>query len=117
MVRVSRHMDDADCPPCLYLLHSRIAPVGVLPLQDGPDDLPKARIGFPVSVTPTGLAAGGCGTNRKASPTAAALRGNNYLPLAWMRTGLIVTTTRLSPGLSMLRRSLPYLAPTWSANA
>jgi vanillate O-demethylase monooxygenase subunit len=61
IVYVSRHMDDADCPPfyskstgiqgritrwqdieyhppCLYLLHSRIAPQGVLPPPDGPDD-------------------------------------------------------------------------------
>ena len=61
VVYVSRHMADADCPPfyatstgiqgritrwqdiefhppCLYLLHSRIAPVGVLPPADGPDD-------------------------------------------------------------------------------
>jgi phenylpropionate dioxygenase-like ring-hydroxylating dioxygenase large terminal subunit len=61
VVRVSRHMDDAACPPfyaestglsgritrwqdieyyppCLYLLHSRIAPAGVLPPGDGPDD-------------------------------------------------------------------------------
>lgn len=61
VVRVSRHMDDAECPPfyadstglsgritrwqdieyyppCLYLLHSRIAPAGVLPPEDGPDD-------------------------------------------------------------------------------
>ena len=61
IVYVSRHMDDAACPPfysestgiegritrwqdieyhppCLYLLHSRIAPVGVLPPDDGPDD-------------------------------------------------------------------------------
>ncbi|WP_020129372.1 aromatic ring-hydroxylating dioxygenase subunit alpha [Streptomyces sp. 303MFCol5.2] len=60
IVRVSRHMDDAECPPfyarstgiegritrwqdieyhapCLYLLHSRIAPVGVLPEADGTD--------------------------------------------------------------------------------
>ncbi|MHA5046965.1 aromatic ring-hydroxylating dioxygenase subunit alpha [Streptomyces sp. SD15] len=60
IVRVSRHMDDAECPPfyarstgiegritrwqdieyhapCLYLLHSRIAPVGVLPAADGSD--------------------------------------------------------------------------------
>jgi vanillate O-demethylase monooxygenase subunit len=60
IVRVSRHMDDAECPPfyarstgiegritrwqdieyhapCLYLLHSRIAPVGVLPEPDGSD--------------------------------------------------------------------------------
>jgi phenylpropionate dioxygenase-like ring-hydroxylating dioxygenase large terminal subunit len=61
VVRVSRRMADAECPPfyakstgmsgritrwqdieffppCLYLLHSRIAPVGVLPPEDGPDD-------------------------------------------------------------------------------
>ena len=61
VVRVSRHMADAACPPfyanstgiqgritrwqdieyfppCLYTLHSRIAPVGVLPPPDGPDD-------------------------------------------------------------------------------
>lgn len=61
VVYVSRHMDDAECPPfyakstgiegritrwqdieyhppCLYLLHSRIAPVGVLPPEEGPDD-------------------------------------------------------------------------------
>lgn len=60
IVRVSRHMDDAECPPfyarstgvegritrwqdieyhapCLYLLHSRVAPVGVLPGADGDD--------------------------------------------------------------------------------
>ncbi|WP_405718172.1 aromatic ring-hydroxylating dioxygenase subunit alpha [Streptomyces sp. NBC_01537] len=60
IVRVSRHMDDAACPPfyerstgikgritrwqdieyhapCLYLLHSRIAPQGVLPNADGTD--------------------------------------------------------------------------------
>lgn len=61
VVRVSRHMDDAECPPfyakstgiagritrwqdieyfppCLYLLHSRIAPAGVLPPESGPDE-------------------------------------------------------------------------------
>ncbi len=61
VVYVSRHMADAACPPfyarstgiegritrwqdieyhppCLYLLHSRIAPVGVEPPEDGPDD-------------------------------------------------------------------------------
>ena len=61
VVYVSRHMDDAQCPPfyatstgiegritrwqdieyhppCLYLLHSRVAPVGVLPPAEGPDD-------------------------------------------------------------------------------
>jgi phenylpropionate dioxygenase-like ring-hydroxylating dioxygenase large terminal subunit len=60
VVRVSRHMADAACPPfysestgitgritrwqdieffppCLYVLHSRIAPVGVLPQPDGSD--------------------------------------------------------------------------------
>jgi vanillate O-demethylase monooxygenase subunit len=60
VVYVSRHMDDADCPPfyakstgiegrivrwqdiefhppCLYLLHSRVAPVGTLPNEDGTD--------------------------------------------------------------------------------
>jgi phenylpropionate dioxygenase-like ring-hydroxylating dioxygenase large terminal subunit len=61
VVYVSRHMADADCPPfyststgiqgritrwqdiefhppCLYLLHSRVAPVGVLPPAEDPDD-------------------------------------------------------------------------------
>ncbi|TMR25160.1 aromatic ring-hydroxylating dioxygenase subunit alpha [Nonomuraea turkmeniaca] len=60
IVYVSRHMDDAECPPfyakstgltgrimrwqdieytppCLYKLHSRIAPLGVLPDADGSD--------------------------------------------------------------------------------
>ncbi|MGY1637681.1 Rieske 2Fe-2S domain-containing protein [Geodermatophilus sp. SYSU D00742] len=60
IVYVSRHMADAECPPfyskstgiqgritrwqdieftppCLYKLHSRIAPVGVLPNEDGTD--------------------------------------------------------------------------------
>ncbi|MGW5722527.1 aromatic ring-hydroxylating dioxygenase subunit alpha [Amycolatopsis sp. NPDC003865] len=60
IIYVSRHMADAECPsfyakstgiegritrwqdieyhpPCLYLLHSRIAPVGVLPDDDGTD--------------------------------------------------------------------------------
>jgi phenylpropionate dioxygenase-like ring-hydroxylating dioxygenase large terminal subunit len=60
IVSVSRHMDDAACPPfyakstgidgritrwqdieftppCLYILHSRVAPVGVLPNPDGSD--------------------------------------------------------------------------------
>lgn len=60
IVHVSRHMDDAQCPPfyakstgitgrivrwqdieyhppCLYLLHSRVAPTGVLPRPDGTD--------------------------------------------------------------------------------
>ena len=68
VVYVSRHMDDAECPPfyakstgiqgritrwqdieyrppCLYLLHSRIAPAGVYPEADGSD--PK---GFHVEV-------------------------------------------------------------------
>ena len=61
VIRVSRRMDDAECPPfyaestgiagritrwqdveyfapCLYQLHSRIAPVGTVPPADGPDD-------------------------------------------------------------------------------
>ncbi|MGW4464115.1 Rieske 2Fe-2S domain-containing protein [Micromonospora sp. NPDC004704] len=61
IIYVSRHMDDAECPPfysrstgiegrivrwqdieyhppCLYLLHSRIAPVGVYPEPDGTDE-------------------------------------------------------------------------------
>ena len=60
IIYVSRHMDDAECPPfyarstgiegritrwqdveyhppCLYLLHSRIAPQGVYPPPEGPD--------------------------------------------------------------------------------
>ena len=60
VIYVSRHMADAACPPfyakstgiegritrwqdieyhppCLYLLHSRVAPVGVLPNEDGTD--------------------------------------------------------------------------------
>ena len=60
IVRVNRHMQDAECPPfyskssgisgridrwqdieylppCLYVLHSRIAPTGVLPNSDGSD--------------------------------------------------------------------------------
>jgi phenylpropionate dioxygenase-like ring-hydroxylating dioxygenase large terminal subunit len=60
VIYVSRHMDDAECPPfyakstgldgriarwqdieytppCLYKLHSRIAPVGSVPGQDGTD--------------------------------------------------------------------------------
>jgi phenylpropionate dioxygenase-like ring-hydroxylating dioxygenase large terminal subunit len=60
VVHVSRHMDDAECPPfyanstglsgritrwqdveyhapCLYLLHSRVAPVGSTPNPDGSD--------------------------------------------------------------------------------
>ena len=61
IVYVSRRMDDAACPsfyakstgiqgritrwqdieyppPCLYLLHSRVAPQGIYPPADGPDD-------------------------------------------------------------------------------
>mgnify|MGYP002654694903 CR=1 FL=1 len=61
IVRVHRHMDDAECPPfyarstgisgritrwqdieyhapCLYLLHSRVAPQGIYPPASGPDD-------------------------------------------------------------------------------
>jgi phenylpropionate dioxygenase-like ring-hydroxylating dioxygenase large terminal subunit len=61
VIRVSRHMDDAECPPfyakstgitgritrwqdveyfapCLYQLHSRIAPAGTAAPADGPDD-------------------------------------------------------------------------------
>jgi phenylpropionate dioxygenase-like ring-hydroxylating dioxygenase large terminal subunit len=61
VVYVSRHMDDAECPPfyarstgiegritrwqdieyhppCLYLLHSRIAPQGLYPPAEGPDN-------------------------------------------------------------------------------
>lgn len=61
VVHVSRHMDDAACPPfyakstgiegritrwqdieflppCLYVLHSRVAPQGVYPPEHGPDD-------------------------------------------------------------------------------
>jgi phenylpropionate dioxygenase-like ring-hydroxylating dioxygenase large terminal subunit len=60
VIHVSRHMDDAECPPfyarstgiegrivrwqdiefhppCLYILHSRIAPTGMLPAIDGSD--------------------------------------------------------------------------------
>ncbi|WP_274579782.1 2Fe-2S iron-sulfur cluster-binding protein [Streptomyces sp. E5N91] len=60
IVRVSRHMDDAECPPfyarstgisgridrwqdieyhtpCLYVLHSRVAPTGAVPAPDGGD--------------------------------------------------------------------------------
>lgn len=75
IVRVSRHMDDADCPPfyarstgiegritrwqdieyhapCLYLLHSRIAPVGVLPEADGSD--PNAfHVEITYAITPS----------------------------------------------------------------
>ncbi|NGO68917.1 aromatic ring-hydroxylating dioxygenase subunit alpha [Streptomyces boncukensis] len=74
-VRVSRHMDDAACPPfyarstgiegritrwqdieyhapCLYLLHSRIAPRGVLPEPDGSD--PNAfHVEITYAVTPS----------------------------------------------------------------
>lgn len=61
IVHVHRHMDDAECPPfysrstgingritrwqdieyhapCLYLLHSRVAPQGVYPPAEGPDN-------------------------------------------------------------------------------
>jgi hypothetical protein len=38
-------------------------------------------------------------------------------PQVITRVGLIVTTTRSSPGLSLVRRSSPYLAPTLSANS
>ncbi|GAA2107322.1 aromatic ring-hydroxylating dioxygenase subunit alpha [Streptomyces synnematoformans] len=75
IVRVSRHMDDAACPsfyarstgiegritrwqdieyhaPCLYLLHSRVAPVGVLPNPDGTD--PDAfHIEITYAITPS----------------------------------------------------------------
>jgi len=36
--RITRWQDIEYHPPCLYLLHSRIAPVGVLPDADGTDD-------------------------------------------------------------------------------
>ncbi|MFI5805903.1 Rieske 2Fe-2S domain-containing protein [Streptomyces sp. NPDC051561] len=76
IVRVSRRMDDAECPPfyarstgiegritrwqdieyfapCLYLLHSRIAPVGVLPEPDGTD--PNAfHTEITYAITPAG---------------------------------------------------------------
>lgn len=75
IVRVSRHMDDAACPPfyarstgiegritrwqdieyhapCLYLLHSRIAPAGVLPEADGSD--PNAfHVEITYAITPS----------------------------------------------------------------
>ncbi|MET0134671.1 MAG: aromatic ring-hydroxylating dioxygenase subunit alpha [Kibdelosporangium sp.] len=35
--RITRWQDIEYHPPCLYLLHSRIAPVGVLPADDGTD--------------------------------------------------------------------------------
>jgi phenylpropionate dioxygenase-like ring-hydroxylating dioxygenase large terminal subunit len=35
--RITRWQDIEYLPPCLYLLHSRIAPVGVLPKDDGSD--------------------------------------------------------------------------------
>jgi phenylpropionate dioxygenase-like ring-hydroxylating dioxygenase large terminal subunit len=73
VVRVSRHMDDTECPsfyarstgiegrvtrwqdieyhaPCLYLLHSRIAPVGVLPGPDGDD---AAACHVEITITPS----------------------------------------------------------------
>ncbi|MFE2530461.1 Rieske 2Fe-2S domain-containing protein [Streptomyces sp. NPDC059371] len=76
IVRVSRRMDDAACPPfyarstgvegritrwqdieyhapCLYLLHSRIAPAGVLPEADGSDpDAFHTEITY--AITPSG---------------------------------------------------------------
>lgn len=75
VVRVSRHMDDAECPPfyarstgisgritrwqdieyfapCLYLLHSRVAPVGVLPGADG-DDSHAAHTEITYAITPS----------------------------------------------------------------
>jgi vanillate O-demethylase monooxygenase subunit len=76
IVRVSRRMDDAECPPfyarstgiegritrwqdieyfapCLYLLHSRVAPVGVLPEPDGSD--PNAfHTEITYAITPSG---------------------------------------------------------------
>lgn len=76
IVRVSRHMDDAACPPfysrstglegrvsrwqdieyfapCLYLLHSRIAPIGVLPGPDG-DDGKAFHTEITYAITPAG---------------------------------------------------------------
>jgi len=35
--RIVRWQDIEYHPPCLYLLHSRVAPVGVLPGPDGSD--------------------------------------------------------------------------------
>ncbi len=35
--RIVRWQDIEYCPPCLYLLHSRVAPSGVLPRPDGTD--------------------------------------------------------------------------------
>jgi vanillate O-demethylase monooxygenase subunit len=35
--RITRWQDIEYYPPCLYLLHSRIAPAGVLPREDGTD--------------------------------------------------------------------------------
>lgn len=75
VVRVSRHMDDAECPPfyarstgidgritrwqdieyhapCLYILHSRIAPVGVLPGPDG-DDSHAFHVEVTYAITPS----------------------------------------------------------------
>jgi phenylpropionate dioxygenase-like ring-hydroxylating dioxygenase large terminal subunit len=75
IVRVSRHMDDAACPPfyarstgitgritrwqdieyhapCLYILHSRIAPVGVLPAPDG-DDSHAFHVEVTYAITPS----------------------------------------------------------------
>lgn len=75
VVRVSRHMDDTECPsfyarstgidgritrwqdieyhaPCLYLLHSRVAPVGVLPGPDGEDDA-ACHVEITYAITPS----------------------------------------------------------------
>ena len=74
VVFVSRHMDDVACPPfyakstgiegridrwqdieyhppCLYLLHSRVAPVGVQPGPDG-DDSPAFHVEVVYAITP-----------------------------------------------------------------
>jgi phenylpropionate dioxygenase-like ring-hydroxylating dioxygenase large terminal subunit len=74
VVYVSRHMEDAECPPfyarstglpgritrwqdieyhppCLYLLHSRIVPAGVHPPEDGPDH-EDFRVEVVYAVTP-----------------------------------------------------------------
>ncbi|AXB42429.1 aromatic ring-hydroxylating dioxygenase subunit alpha [Amycolatopsis albispora] len=73
VIYVSRHMDDAECPsfyaestglrgritrwqdieyhpPCLYLLHSRIAPVGSVPEPDGSDpDAFHVEVGYAIT--------------------------------------------------------------------
>jgi vanillate O-demethylase monooxygenase subunit len=74
VVRLSRHMDDAECPPfyatstgiegrivrwqdieyhppCLYLLHSRVAPSGVMPGPDG-DDRNAFHVEVVYAITP-----------------------------------------------------------------